>query len=108
MVIFHRGEALALVDLIAGQAQVMICTTGSSLQYAKAGIVRALATTTDDRIVELPDVPPLSKTVPGYRADAWNGLCAPKGTPPPTITLLNKEVHLDTAKPKVKEHTASL
>jgi tripartite-type tricarboxylate transporter receptor subunit TctC len=104
----YRGEALALVDLIAGQAQVMISTTGSSLQYAKAGTVRALATTTDDRVVELSDVPPLSKTVPGYRADAWNGLCAPKGTPPEIVTLLNKEVNLALANPKIKEHIATL
>jgi tripartite-type tricarboxylate transporter receptor subunit TctC len=104
----YRGEALALVDLIAGQAQVMISTTGSSLQYAKAGTVRALATTTDDRVVELPDVPPLSRTVPGYRADAWNGLCAPKGMPPEIITLLNKEVNLAMANPKIKEHIANL
>jgi tripartite-type tricarboxylate transporter receptor subunit TctC len=104
----YRGEALALIDLIAGQAQVMISTTGSSLQYAKAGTVRALATTTDERVVELPDVPPLSKTVPGYRADAWNGLCAPKGTPPEIITLLNREVNLALANPKIKEHIASL
>ena len=60
----YRGEAPALTDLIAGQAQLMVSTTGSSLQYAKAGTVRALATTTDDRVAELPDVPPLSKTVP--------------------------------------------
>jgi tripartite-type tricarboxylate transporter receptor subunit TctC len=104
----YRGEALALVDLIAGQAQVMICTTGSSLQYAKAGTVRALATTTDDRVVELPDVPPLSKTVPDYRAAAWNGLCAPKGTPPEIITLLNKEVNFAMANPKIEEHIVSL
>ena len=104
----YRGEALALADLIAGQAQVMISTTGSSLQYAKAGTVRALATTTDDRVVELPDVPPLSQTVPGYRADAWNGLCAPKGTPPEIITLLNKEVNFAIANPKIKEHIADL
>ena len=104
----YRGEALALADLIAGQAQVMISTTGSSLQYAKAGTVRALATTTDDRVVELPDVPPLSKTVPGYRADAWNGLCAPKGTPPEIITLLNKEVNLAITNSKIREHIVSL
>jgi tripartite-type tricarboxylate transporter receptor subunit TctC len=104
----YRGEALALTDLIAGQAQVMISTTGSSLQYAKAGTVRALATTTDDRVVELPDVPPLSQTVPGYRADAWNGLYAPKRTPPEIITLLNKEVNLAMANPKMKEHIANL
>src|ERR1700692_871212 len=108
MVIFHRGEALALVDLIAGQAQVMISTTGSSLQYAKAGTVRALAATPDDRVVELPGVPPLSMTVQGYRADAWNGLCAPKGTPPEIITLLNNEVNLAIANPQIKEHIARL
>ena len=104
----YRGEALALTDLIAAQAQAMISTTGSSLQYAKAGTVRALATTTDDRVVELPDVPPLSKTVPGYQADAWNGLCAPKGTPPEIITTLNKEVNLAIANPKIKDHIAHL
>ncbi len=104
----YRGEALALTDLIAGQAQMMISTTGSSLQYAKVGAVRALATTTDDRVVELLDVPPLSKTVPGYRADAWNGLCAPKGTPPEIITLPNKEVNLAIANPKIKGHIADL
>jgi tripartite-type tricarboxylate transporter receptor subunit TctC len=104
----YRGEAPALTDLIAGQAQVMVSTTGSSLQYAKAGTVRALATTTDDRMAELPDVPPLSKTVSGYGANAWNGLCAPKTTPAEIIALLNKEVNLAMADPKIKERIASL
>src|SRR5262249_1155481 len=104
----YRGEALALTDLIAGQAQVMISTTGSSLQYAKAGTVRVIATTTDERVAELPNVPPLSKTVPGYQANAWNGLCAPKGTPQEIVNLLNKEVTLAIAEPKIKERIASL
>jgi tripartite-type tricarboxylate transporter receptor subunit TctC len=104
----YRGEAPALTDLIGGQAQVMLSTTGSSLQYAKAGTVRALAATTDDRVAELPDVPPLSKTVPGYRANAWNGLCAPKGTPAEIIALLNTEVNLAIADPKIKERIANL
>src|SRR5215469_17440723 len=103
----YRGEALALTDLIAGNAQVMISTTGSSLQYAKAGTVRALATTTDDPVVELPGVLPLAMTLPGYRADAWNGLCAPKGTPAEIIASLNKQVNLALADPKIKEHIAN-
>jgi len=70
--------------------------------------VRALATTTDDRVAELPDVPPLSKTLPGYRANAWSGLCAPKGTPVEIITLLNKEVNLAMADAKIKERMSSL
>ena len=104
----YRGEAPALTDLIAGQAQLMVSTTGSSLQYARAGTVRALATTTDDRVAELPDVPPLSKTLPGYRANAWSGLCAPKGTPAEIITLLNEEVNLAMADAKIKERMSSL
>jgi len=104
----YRGEALALVDLIAGNAQVMIATTGSSLQYAKAGTVRTLATTTDDAVVQLPGVPPLSKTLPGYRANAWNGLCAPKATSAEIIALLNKQVNLALADPKIKDHIADL
>jgi tripartite-type tricarboxylate transporter receptor subunit TctC len=104
----YRGEALALTDLIAGNAQVMISTTGSSLQYAKAGTLRALATTTDDPVAQLPGVPPLAKTLPGYRADAWNGLCAPKGTPAQIVALLNKQVNLALADPKIKERIAGL
>jgi len=104
----YRGEAPALTDLIGGQAQVMVSTTGSSLQYAKAGKVRALATTTDEAVAELPNVPPLSKAVPGYQANAWNGLCAPKGTPVEVIALLNKEVNLAIADPKIKDRIASL
>jgi len=104
----YRGEAPALTDLIGGQAQVMVSTTGSSLQYAKAGTVRALATTTSDRVTDLPDLPPLSKDVPGYQANAWNGLCAPKATPAEIIALLNREVNLAIADPKIKERIASL
>ena len=104
----YHGETPALTGLMAGQAQVMISTTGSSLQYAKAGKVRALATTTDDHLAELPDVPPLSKTLPGYQANAWNGLCTPKRTPLEIITLLNKEVNLALADPTIKERIASL
>jgi len=104
----YRGEAPALTDLIGGQAQVMVSTTGSSLPYAKAGTVRALAATTEDRVAELPDAEPLSKTVPGYQANAWNGLCAPKGTPAEIIALLNAEVNLAIADPKIKERIATL
>lgn len=104
----YRGEALALVDLISGNAQVMIATTGSSLQYAKAGTVRALATTTDDPVIQLPGLAPLSRTLPGYQANAWNGLCAPKAIPAQIIALLNKQVNLALADPKIEQHITNL
>lgn len=104
----YRGEAPALTDLIAGNAQVMIATTGSSLRYAKAGTVRALATTTEDPVVQLPGVPPLSRTLPGYQADSWNGLCAPKRTPAKIITLLNRQVRLALTDPEIAGHITNL
>ena len=59
----RRREAPALTDLIAGQAQLMVSTTGSSLQYGEAGTVAPRwRATTDDLVAGLPDVPPLSKT----------------------------------------------
>jgi tripartite-type tricarboxylate transporter receptor subunit TctC len=59
-------------------------------------------------VAELPDLQPLSKTVPGYQANGWNGLCAPKGTPAEIVTLLNREVNLAMADPKIKERMTSL
>ena len=50
----------------------------------------------------------LSKTLPGYRANAWSGLCAPKGTPAEIITLLNREVNLAMDDPAIKERIVSL
>src|SRR5258707_390231 len=75
---------------------------------ARAPRVGPLPHTTDDPVARLADVPPLAKAVPGYRADAWSGLCAPRGTPSEIITLLNKEVNLAMADPKIKERIASL
>ena len=104
----YRGEALALTDLIAGNAQVMIATTGSSLQYAKAGTLRALATTTDDPVVQLPGVPPLSKTSTGLSGQRLERSLRSQGIPAQIVTLLNKQANLALADPKIKEHIANL
>ena len=104
----YRGESLALTDLLGGQAQVVFATIGSSIQYVKAGTVRALAMTTAARRGRLPDVPPLSHVLPGYEATSWNGLCAPKNTPAEIVALLNNEVNAALADPKIKERFAAL
>src|SRR5262245_22529478 len=86
----YRGESLAMTDLIGGQAQVVFATTGSALEYAKAGTVRVLAVTTQARFDGLPDVPPLAEFLPGFEVSGWSGLCAPKDTPADIVALLNK------------------
>ncbi len=104
----YRGEAMALPDLIGGQVQVMFSTIGSSLQYVKAGQLRALAISTATRSELVPEVPPVGDFVPGYESNSWNGLTAPKDTPASIVELLNKEFNTAMADPKIKEQFLAL
>jgi tripartite-type tricarboxylate transporter receptor subunit TctC len=104
----YRGESLAMTDLLGGQVQLVFATSGSSLAYAKSGSVRTLAVTTDTSLGDLPDVPPLAKFLPGFEASGWSGVCAPKGTPPEIIALLNREINAAIADPKFKQRIADM
>ena len=97
----YRGQAPALLDLMAGQIQVMFDSAPASLQVIKAGKVKALAVTTTTRFAGLPDLPVLADFVPGYESSAIYGLVAPKGTPPEVIEKLNREVNAAMADPKI-------
>jgi tripartite-type tricarboxylate transporter receptor subunit TctC len=104
----YRGGAPALTDLIAGQVQVMFISPVGSIEYIRAGKLRALAVTTATRSEALPDVPAMSDFVPGYEAGAWFGIGAPKGTPPEAVDRLNKEINSGLANPKIKARLADL
>src|SRR3984957_15006415 len=68
-------------DLISGQVQVVINPMPQSMEFVKAGRVRALAVTTKDPLAALPDLPTVNEFVPGYEAIGWYGVGAPKDTP---------------------------
>jgi tripartite-type tricarboxylate transporter receptor subunit TctC len=104
----YRGGGPALTDLIAGQVQVMFATTISSIEYIKAGKLRALAVTTATRWDELPDIPTVDEFVPGYEASYWAGIGAPKNTPTEVVEKLNKEINAGLADPKIKARLAEL
>jgi len=104
----YRGTSPALVDLIAGQVQVMFDVIASSKEYVSSGRLRALAVTTVNRSNVLPDIPPVSDFVPGYDASAWGGICAPKDTPAEIIVRLNTEINAGLADPTVKARLADL
>ena len=104
----YRGGAPALTDLIAGQVQVMFISPVGSIEYIRAGKLRALAVTTATRSEALPDIPAMCDFVPGYEASAWFGIGAPKGTPPETVDQLNKEINAGLANPKIKARLADL
>jgi tripartite-type tricarboxylate transporter receptor subunit TctC len=104
----YRGSAPALTDLIGGQVQVAFDTTTASIEYIKAGKLRALAVTTAMRSEALPDIPTVDDFVPGYEATGWYGVGAPKRTPAEIVEKLNKEINAALADPNVKARLDNL
>ena len=104
----YRGNAPALTDLLGGQVQVMFDSMPNSIEYIRAGTLRALAVTTATRSEALPDLPTVGDFVPGYEASSWNGVGAPKGTPVEIVESLNKEINAFLADPTIKSQLAAL
>jgi tripartite-type tricarboxylate transporter receptor subunit TctC len=104
----YRGSTPALVDLMAGQVQVMFDVTPSSLPHIRAGKLRPLAVTTPERMDVLPDIPAMAEFLPGYEAFGWIGFGAPKGTPADIIDTLNKQINAAVASADVKRRLLDL
>ena len=104
----YRGAAPALTDLIAGQVEVMFDNLPSSVEHIKGGKIRALGVTTAKRADALPDVPSIGETVPGYEANVFYGIAAPKGTPSEIVGKLHQAVEVVLADPRVKARFAEL
>ncbi len=104
----YRGGAPAVVDLLAGQVQVIFAPVSESIQHIKAGKLRALAVTTASRLDVFPDVPPVRDFLPGYEASGFAGIGVPKGTPTAIIDLLNKELNAALADATVRKRITEL
>jgi tripartite-type tricarboxylate transporter receptor subunit TctC len=104
----YRGGGPALADLLGGQVQVMFPTTVSSIEYIKAGKLRALAVTAATRSDVLPGIPTVGEFVPSYEASNWYGVGAPKATPAKIVEKLNKEINAGLADPNMKTRLADL
>jgi tripartite-type tricarboxylate transporter receptor subunit TctC len=104
----YRGGAPAMTDLLGSQVQVYFGTISESIEYIRAGRLRALAVTTATRSEVLPDIPTLGEFVPGYEASGWQGIGAPKSTPTDIVDKLNKEINTSIADPKLKVRFADL
>jgi tripartite-type tricarboxylate transporter receptor subunit TctC len=98
----YKGAAPAITDLLGDRVQVIFDNMPSIIQHVRGGALRALAVTTAVRSPELPDVPTVAETVPGYEASALFGMGAPKKTPPEIIAKLNKEINAVLAEPEMK------
>jgi len=104
----YRGAAPAITDMLGGQVQVIFDNMPSIIQHIRAGSLRALAVTTTARSPQLPDVPTVADTVPGYEASALFGMGAPKKTPPEIIEKLNREINAVLAEPEMKKRLIEL
>src|SRR5262245_3201055 len=104
----YRGGMPAMTDLMAGQVQVVFNPVPESMERIRAGKLRPLAVTSATRSEVLPDVPALGEFVPGYEANAVQGMGAPRGTPADIIDTLNKAVNAGLTDPKLKARFADL
>ena len=98
----YRSAGPVLTDLLGGQVQVYFASTVASIEYIRAGRLRALAVTTAMRSDALPGIPTMGEFVPGYEASTWYGVGAPKATPAEIVDKLNKEINAGLAEPKIK------
>jgi tripartite-type tricarboxylate transporter receptor subunit TctC len=104
----YKGAAPAITDLLGNRVQVIFDNMPSIIQHISSGSLRALAVTTAARSPELPDVPTVAETVPGYEASALFGMGAPKKTPPEIIEKLNREINAVLAEPDMKKRLIEL
>jgi tripartite-type tricarboxylate transporter receptor subunit TctC len=104
----YRGAPAALTDVIAGQVHVIFAGVQQSIEYVKAGKLRALAVTTATRLDGLPEVPTVGEFVPGYEVSGWQGVVVPKNTPSEIIARLNREINASLSQPLIKARFAEL
>jgi tripartite-type tricarboxylate transporter receptor subunit TctC len=104
----YRGGGLALTDIMAGQVQYFFSNGSSVAGLIKGGKVRALAHTGKGRLASLPDIPPISETLPGFEAYEWNGVFVPHGTAPAIVQKLNANLNAALVSPQVSERFAEL
>jgi tripartite-type tricarboxylate transporter receptor subunit TctC len=105
----YKGDAPALVDLIAGRTDMYFATIAGGIQHIRSGKVRALAVSAKKRAATLPDVPTLDEAgVPGYEVVSWFGVLAPAGTPRDIVNLMHAQIAKAVAQPDLREKYVAL
>jgi tripartite-type tricarboxylate transporter receptor subunit TctC len=102
----YRGGGPALIDLVGGQVQLYFAPMLATIEYIRAGTLRALAVTTRERSGALPGVPAVDEFVPGYEASQWYGIGAPRGISAEIVDKLNRAANAGLAAPKMKARFA--
>jgi tripartite-type tricarboxylate transporter receptor subunit TctC len=104
----YKGDAPRVTDLLGGHIALLFLNSPAALPLVKAKRIRALAVTSAKRAEQMPDVPALAETMPGYEAGSWQGWFAPVGMPPAIIERLNAEANRVLRMPEVRERLSGL
>jgi len=105
----YKSAAPALIDVIAGQNQLMFATSLSVQPHIKSEKLRALAVTTANRSRLMPELPTIAEAgVPGFAAMTWHGVLTTGGTPPAIVNKLNAEINRILQLPDVRERLGAL
>jgi tripartite-type tricarboxylate transporter receptor subunit TctC len=104
----YRGGGPAVNDVIAGQVKFYFSNGSAVVGMIQGGQLKAIAHTGKGRLKSLPDIPPVSDTLPGFEAYEWNGVFVPHGTPPAVVTSLNGAINQALVSPEVKERFDNL
>jgi len=104
----YRGGGLALTDVMSGQVKFYFANGSSVYGLINGGKVKAIAHTGKGRLATLPDIPPVSDTLPGFEAYEWNGVFVPHGTPDDIVRKLNAGLNAALRSPEVSSRFAQL
>ena len=104
----YKGGAQAITDLIGGQVDVTFNGMVATYPHVKGGKIKLIAMSSSKRHPDLPNVPTVGETLPGFLTGSWQGLLAPAGTPKAVVDKLHAEVLRITALPDVKERLVTL
>ena len=105
----YKSTPPAINDLLAGRVSMMFVDLTSGIAHVRSGGLRALAVTTAERSVILPDLPAMREAgVADFDLNSWNGVFAPAGTPKPVIDRINAELRKIIANPEVKKRLADV
>jgi tripartite-type tricarboxylate transporter receptor subunit TctC len=107
MTVVHYRESY-IPDMLAGRMQVVFSPIPTIIEQIRAGRLRALAVTSNTPSPALPGVPTVAEFVSGFNAIIWNGMVAPKGTPPDVIDKLNRAITVSLADPNVTAKFANV
>ena len=99
----YKGSGPAMTDLLGGQVMLMFDSVTAALGNIKGGKLRALAVTTAQRVPQLPEVPPIADTLPGFDAAGWSGVLAPIATPREIVEKISADTQRLLREPALRD-----